>query len=401
MEAATQSHAHDHAEVELMPATWRDSKRYAWLLGADRPLAPFIAWGSVEATGWEGFWFFAPLLVFGVFPLLDVVDRHGPSNPPDSILKWLEQDRYYRWCTYVFIPIQYAGAGLRLLALGRAATSPSSRASAWRSRWASSAASGSTPPTSSGHKRAELERWLSRVALAPDRLRPLLHRAQPRPPRPRRHAGGPGQLAAGRELLGLPAAHRRRQPALGLGDRERPPRPHGQAHWTLRNDILSAWAMTVVLFAVLAIVFGPVVLPYLLLQAVLGFSLLEVVNYLEHYGLLRQKREDGRYERCRRRAQLEQQQRRLQRAALPPAAPQRPPRQPDPALPGAAPLRGGAAAADRLRRDDRARLVPADLAPGDGPAPARALRRRRRPAPTSSPASARAASSPATGLRPA
>ena len=30
----------------------------------------------------------------------------------------------------------------------------------------------------------------------------------------------------------------------------------------------------------------------------IGFSLLEVVNYLEHYGLLRHKREDGRYERC-------------------------------------------------------------------------------------------------------
>ena len=45
--------------------------------------------------------------------------------------------------------------------------------------------------------------------------------------------------------------------------------------------------MTVGLFAALAIAFGPVVLPYLLLQAVLGFSLLEVVNYLEHYGLLR------------------------------------------------------------------------------------------------------------------
>ena len=47
--------------------------------------------------------------------------------------------------------------------------------------------------------------------------------------------------------------------------------------------------MTVVLFAALALAFGPVVLPYLLLQAVIGFSLLEVVNYLEHYGLLRQK----------------------------------------------------------------------------------------------------------------
>jgi alkane 1-monooxygenase len=67
--------------------------------------------------------------------------------------------------------------------------------------------------------------------------------------------------------------------------------------WTLRNDILGAWAMTVVLFAALSAAFGLVVLPYLLVQAVIGFSLLEVVNYLEHYGLLRQKREDGRYER--------------------------------------------------------------------------------------------------------
>jgi alkane 1-monooxygenase len=57
--------------------------------------------------------------------------------------------------------------------------------------------------------------------------------------------------------------------------------------------------MSVALFGVLTVAFGPVVLPYLLVQAVIGFSLLEVVNYLEHYGLLRQKGEDGRYERCR------------------------------------------------------------------------------------------------------
>ena len=53
--------------------------------------------------------------------------------------------------------------------------------------------------------------------------------------------------------------------------------------------------------------------------------------------------------------QLELQQHRDQRAALPPAAPQRPPRQPHPALPGAARLRGEPGAADRVRRDDRAR----------------------------------------------
>ena len=56
--------------------------------------------------------------------------------------------------------------------------------------------------------------------------------------------------------------------------------------------------MSVVLFGALAAVFGPQVLGFVLCQALFGASLLEVVNYLEHYGLLRQKQADGRYERC-------------------------------------------------------------------------------------------------------
>ncbi len=36
----------------------------------------------------------------------------------------------------------------------------------------------------------------------------------------------------------------------------------------------------------------------IIIQAVYGASLLESVNYLEHYGLVRQKLPNGRYERC-------------------------------------------------------------------------------------------------------
>jgi alkane 1-monooxygenase len=74
---------------------------------------------------------------------------------------------------------------------------------------------------------------------------------------------------------------------------------HGRRVWSIHNNLLTAWAMTVALFGGLTAIFGLRVLPYLLLQMVLGFPLLEVVNYLEHYGLLRQKRDDGRYERTR------------------------------------------------------------------------------------------------------
>jgi alkane 1-monooxygenase len=66
----------------------------------------------------------------------------------------------------------------------------------------------------------------------------------------------------------------------------------------LINDALNAWLMTVVLWAALIALCGPAVIPFLLIQAAFGVSLLEAVNYLEHYGLMRQKKDNGRYERC-------------------------------------------------------------------------------------------------------
>src|SRR5689334_8553278 len=87
--------------------TWRDSKRYVWLLGLIVPTIPFLSFGLAELTGSAAAWFFGPALVFGLFPLLDLAIGMDPSNPPDGVVKWLEQDRYYRWCTDAFIPIQY------------------------------------------------------------------------------------------------------------------------------------------------------------------------------------------------------------------------------------------------------------------------------------------------------
>ncbi len=293
------SHTHDHGPaIELNPATWRDAKRYAWLLGLVIPFAPFIAWASVEITGFQFFYFFGPLLVFVVFPLLDIAIGVDPTNPPDSILKWLEQDRYYRWCTYLFIPVQYAGlvfacwlwsnGGLSVIeSLGLAVTM--------------GVVGGIAINTAHelGHKRDSGERWLSRIALAQTGYGHFfiehnrghhVRVATPEDPASSR-LGESFWAFLPRTVAGSLSS------AWGI-ERARLDRM-GKSPWTLRNDILGAWAMTVALFAALTIVFGPVVLPYLLIQAVLGFSLLEVVNYLEHYGLLRQKKEDGRYERCR------------------------------------------------------------------------------------------------------
>ena len=42
--------------------------------------------------------------------------------------------------------------------------------------------------------------------------------------------------------------------------------------------------------------FGTAALAYLVLQSIVAFSLLEVVNYVEHYGLVRKEIHDGTFE---------------------------------------------------------------------------------------------------------
>jgi alkane 1-monooxygenase len=290
-------HHHHHEHVEVNPAEWTDGKRYAWLLGIVVPLAPFFAYLYWSLTGIGAFWFIGPVLVFVIFPILDFAIGLDSTNPPDSVLKFLEQDRYYRWCTYVFIPIQYGGlifacwmwgsGDLNLVeSLGLALTM--------------GVVGGIAINTAHelGHKRASSEKWLSRVALAQTGYGHFFiehnrgHHvkvATPEDPASSRLGESfwaflPRTVVGSlRSAWGIEVARLDR-----LEER----------HFSRHNDVLTAWAMTVVLFGALALAFGPVVLPFLVFQAVIGFSLLEVVNYLEHYGLLRQKREDGRYERC-------------------------------------------------------------------------------------------------------
>ncbi len=287
--------AHSAAEQQV---DWRDPKRYAWLLGLIVPLLPFMAWGLVQASGVAAFWFFGPVLVFGLFPLLDVIRGLDSTNPPDSVIKWLEGDRYYRWCTYVFLPLQYAGlvfacwkwgsASLGIVAeIGLALTV--------------SMVSGIAINTAHelGHKRAKLERLLSKVALAQSGYGHFyiehnrghhVRVATPEDPASAR-LGESFWAFLPRTVIGSLRSSWHLE-AVRL-------RRCGKRTISIHNDILQAWAMTAILYAALAVAFGPIVLPFLLMQAAIGASLLEVVNYLEHYGLLRQRRDDGRYERTR------------------------------------------------------------------------------------------------------
>jgi len=229
---------------------WRDGKRYAWLLGLLVPTLPFIAWGLVAATGLGIFWLSGPLIVFGLFPALDLLIGTDDENAPDSVIKWLEQDRYYRWCTYAFLPIQYASLVVACWLWVRGDLSVFDRVGLALTVGMVAGIAINTAHEL-GHKRASLERWLSKIALAQSGYGHFFiehnrgHHVRVATPE------DPASSRLGESFYEF-------LPRTVIGslrsswelERERLAQL-GQPFWTLRNDILNAWAMTLVLFGAL------------------------------------------------------------------------------------------------------------------------------------------------------
>jgi alkane 1-monooxygenase len=66
--------------------------------------------------------------------------------------------------------------------------------------------------------------------------------------------------------------------------------------WSYHNLMISWLASPVLLAASILFFLGPSAAIFYIVQAVIGFSHLEAVNYIEHYGLVRGKIGDGLYE---------------------------------------------------------------------------------------------------------
>ncbi|RQQ47060.1 alkane 1-monooxygenase [Burkholderia stagnalis] len=278
-------------------ASWSDGKRYLWLLGVLTITLPILSAQLALSTGLHVFWWFGPLFAFGVIPILDTLIGDDRDNPPEDVVPRLERDRYYRVIVYLATLVEYVAFFLCTWIVA-------THALAWYDyvgfALSLGAATGISINTAHelGHKTSRFERWLAKITLAPVAYGHFfvehnrghhVRVATAEDPASARYGESfwaflPRTVIGSiRSAWNLEAARLARL---------------GKSPWTWRNEVLHAWAMTAVVWGIAIALFGKVVIPFLLIQAAYGASLLEVVNYVEHYGLGRRKLPSGRYERC-------------------------------------------------------------------------------------------------------
>jgi alkane 1-monooxygenase len=275
--------------------TYRDGKRFWWSLSVIYPLLPFIGMAAHAWTGRELALGLPLLISYGVMPLLDYFIGEDENNPPEAVVPQLEQDRYYRWLTWSTVPLHF-------VALIGCAWWVGTHDLSW---WAvlmlayiAGAGSGLGINTGHelGHKHNRVEQWLARLVLA---VPAYGHFTVEHGRGHHRWVSTPEDHASARmgesiyrfSMRELPGGIRR---AWQL-EKERLGK-EGKSAWSVHNTMLQSYAVTALLQLGLIAAFGWIMLPFLAVHNVVAWWQLTSANYVEHYGLLRQRLPSGQYE---------------------------------------------------------------------------------------------------------
>ena len=284
-------------DSDLGKIEYRDKKRYLWMLSVFLPLFPLLGVLLYFYTGSE--WTLGIPLLFSYLciPVLDGLFGSDTNNPPEAVVPLLEQDRYYRLLTYATVPLHF----VTLITLAWFVTVQDI------SSWAVLAVAitagaysglGINTAHELGHKKTRLEQNLAKLALA---VPAYGHFCVEHNRGHHRHVATPDDPASARMGESIYKFALREIPGAFRGawaiEKERLT-SRGKSIWSTNNSILQSYALTALMSLAFLVMLGWAVIPFLILHNLSAYWQLTSANYIEHYGLLRHKGNDGKLERC-------------------------------------------------------------------------------------------------------
>lgn len=273
-------------------------KKYSYLIAMIPLVLPPLLLAVGESTGLvNAFSWGVPVVVFGIIPLLDLMLGKDALNPDEqSDVPRLNHEKYYRAVTLIWV-VAYAallGWGVWVLASGVFSLVG---ALGWVVSIGIVGGLGINVAHELIHKDDKLETWaggflLSMVCYAGFKVEHIRgHHV---------HVSTPEDASSSRYNQSLysflPHAYVHNFLNAWKLEAERLKRKgHAPVSW--RNELIWWYGISALLLVVFSVAFGWLGALFFLGQSFIAFTLLEIVNYLEHYGLHRRKLENGRYER--------------------------------------------------------------------------------------------------------
>lgn len=272
-------------------------RRYGFLLAATLPTLPVMAYAASQIVGGGGWFAFWPLVaLFVLIPTVDALIGRDPTSPPVEDVPRLERDRWYPSIVLLFVPLQIASVvfGAWVFANGELL---------WFEQLAWAASIGVVGGVAAinvahelVHKDTRLQRaaggvLLSTVNYASFKVEHVrghhVHVGTPKDPSSARYNQSIYSFLSA--ALRHNVVNAWRLEATRLAGK-------GHGAWSWRNELLGWWALTALFVLALIWAFGTTGIVFFVIQSFVACSQLEVVNYIEHYGLRRRQRDNGRYE---------------------------------------------------------------------------------------------------------
>ena len=239
-----------------------------------------------------------PLLFFYIFtPLMDAIMGEDPHNPPEEVVSAMSADNYYRITVHTLV---YVAIALFLAFVVFVGTQDLP----W---WAvlalifgvgSNSGGVMTMTHELGHKADKLDRLSAKIG---NMIMGYGHFniehnkghhtwvATPEDPASSRMGENFYRFMI-RELSGTFER--------GISYEKARLNRKGKSFWSVYNDVLQVYAVTLVMAGLFVAFFGPAILLFLIPHHFLAWLTLTQANYVEHYGLKREMKANGKYERC-------------------------------------------------------------------------------------------------------
>lgn len=246
----------------------------------------------------KGVWLFiTPIFLFVLVPILELILKEENSNYSENEVNLKSINPIFDWLLYLNLPIVYALLLWALIEVSSYSFETFEFVGLVLSIGMVLGANGINVAHELGHRQDSKERFIGKALLLPALYMHFyiehnfghhLHAATKE---------DPATAKFKQSVYAFWLSSTIRQYISALKIQKKLLTNHKLSFFSFKNDMFWYLIIQSLYLVIIFLFFGKTALLFTALSAMTGFLLLETVNYIEHYGLIRKKKPSGRYER--------------------------------------------------------------------------------------------------------